>query len=300
MIDFVRFDHISMAVPDLEHQVDLLERLFGFRESSRFETGEGYLGSTLDVPGVSEIAWEVLAPSSRVSPLYRFLESDLGPGLHHLAVEVRDLAQAAEALVEETGVDPRPEDADATDVLYVHPREGGEGILYQIYASGTEPAEPFRDDGEHTMGIVAVNHVAHAHGGNDELGDWYERLFGLRTIHRSPGPGLDNGFVTRVLEPPAATAMAPQLRVEVISPTTSSSFVQRFLERRGPGMHHVTFEVGDWQRAVDACAFHDVPIFGERAGATEGVEWREAFIHPRHTGGMLAQFFWQAAPGAWI
>ena len=91
-----------------------------------------------------------------------------------------------------------------------------------------------------------------------------------------------------------------QLRFEVIAPAASDCFVQRFLDRRGPAIHHVTFEVGDWDRAVAACAYHGVAIFGERSGETSGVPWREAFIHPRYTGGMLAQFFWEAEPGVWV
>jgi 4-hydroxyphenylpyruvate dioxygenase-like putative hemolysin len=83
-------------------------------------------------------------------------------------------------------------------------------------------------------------------------------------------------------------------------PAGQDSFVARFLERRGPSIHHVTFEVADWERAVAACARHDVTLFGERTGETRGVTWREAFIHPRDTGGLLVQFFWQAEPGVWI
>ena len=147
----------------------------------------------------------------------------------------------------------------------------------------------------HTLGIKALNHLSHAYSSCNELGDWYERLFGMTTIHRSDGDGSDTGFRTRVLEHPTR-----QMRIENIEPASGASFIQRFLERRGPGMHHATFEVHDWERAVSACAHHNIPIFGERADETDGVPWREAFIHPRHTGGVLVQFFWQAQGGAWI
>ena len=65
-------------------------------------------------------------------------------------------------------------------------------------------------------------------------------------------------------------------------------------------MHHVAFQVADWQRALDACVFHDVPVFGVRDGVTDGALWHEAFIHPRFTGGVLVQFFWEERPGIWI
>ncbi|MSQ30971.1 MAG: hypothetical protein EXR64_02950 [Dehalococcoidia bacterium] len=302
MIEIVRFDHVSMAVPELAPQVDLLERLFGFRAGERFRSEDGYLGIHLAMPGSSDIGWEVLAPSSPTSPLHRFLEGPTGPGLHHLAIRVRDIGQAAEALRVE-GAQPwsgGEEGADAEpEVIYIHPRGGGHGFLYQLYEGepgNAEPVERAADDADgHTLGIKALNHLSHAYSGCDELGDWYERLFGMETIHRSEGDGADTGFRTRVLE--HATR---QIRFEIIEPASAASFIQRFLERRGPGMHHATFEVADWERAVSACAYHNVPIFGERAGTTYGVPWREAFIHPRHTGGMLVQFFWQAEDGAWI
>ena len=299
MIDIVRFDHVSQAVPDLQPQVDLLERLFGFRAGERFESDEGYLGVYLAMPGRTDIGWEVIAPNHATSPLHRFLEGPAGAGLHHVTIHVRDTAQAAEAIRAE-GSDPWAggvvAPGEEPDVIYLHPRGGGHGFLYQLYEGAPwHAAAAPEDDVPTTLGIVALNHLSHAHASRDELGDWYERLFGFETVYESGALGVETGFQTRVLEHPT-----DQLRVEVIEPASATSFIQRFLERRGPGMHHVTFEVGDWDRAVNACALHDVPIFGERAGTTDDVPWREAFIHPRYTGGVLVQFFWQAEPGAWV
>ncbi len=299
MIDILRFDHVSQAVPELALQVDLLERLFGFRPAERFESKDGYSGIHMAMPGSSHVGWEVIAPNGPTSSLHRFLEGATGAGLHHVTLRVRSTAQAADALQTE-GAQPWAggpvEPGEEPSVMYIHPRGGGHGFLYQLYQGDTwHQAEPVEDSGPHTMGITALNHLSHAYSSCDELGDWYERLFGMQTIHRSEGDGSDTGFRTRVLE-----HAVKQIRFEIIEPATAASFVQRFLERRGPGMHHATFEVGDWERALAACVYHDIPVFGERAGDTDGVPWREAFIHPRHTGGILTQFFWQAEDGAWI
>ena len=302
MIDIVRIEHIAVAAPDLDPPIELLEGLFGFRLVQKFASNEGYIGATLDIPGGAGLQWEVLAPSGAGSYLYRFLGSPHGPGLHHLAVRVPDLTAAVEALRED-GIAPwgatedEPIQSDGT--FYIHPRAGGHGFLYQIEAGAPDSMSSFIDPSEdqdpRTLGIIGVNHLSHAHADAEELGDWYERVFGLRTIYRSPGDGLETGFATRVLE-----SWRFPLRFETIQPSTPASYIARFLERRGPGMHHVAFEVGDWLRAVNACALHGIPIFGERYGETDGVLWREAFIHPRYTGGVLIQFFWQGAPGAWI
>ena len=305
MIDIVRFDHVSQAVAELVPQVEFLERLLGFRAGEWFESEDGYRGVYLAVPGASDIGWEVIAPSSGTSSLRGFLEGPTGPGLHHLTLRVRDTAEAAAALRGE-GAQPWSggpvEDAETPDVIHMHPRSGGHGFLYQLYqgeswraASAESDAGDGADTGQHTLGIKALNHLAHAYPTRDELGDWYERLFGMRTIFRSTGDGTASGFRTRVLDHPTQ-----QMRIEIIEPASGASFIQRFLERRGPGIHHVTFEVHDWERAVEACAHHNIPIFGERGGSTDDVPWREAFIYPRHTGGVLIQFFWQAEDGLWI
>ena len=41
-----------------------------------------------------------------------------------------------------------------------------------------------------TLGIVALNHLSHAHASRDELGDWYERLFGFETVYESGAQGV--------------------------------------------------------------------------------------------------------------
>lgn len=330
MIDVVRFDHVSMAVPEIEPQVELLEALFGFRYAGRFEE-DGFVGANMDIPGTSGLSWELIAPDGPDSYLRRFLDGPQGAGIHHLTLRVRDLSQAVDALraegVEPWGVpadpaavpsflgstsaaeprEPTPPLAEGMDessadldrdVAYIHPRRGGHGFLFQLYAG--EPwhtPEPFDDDRANTLGIIAVNHLAHAYPARMELADWYMRLFGMSLVHAPPESVVPpaSGFRTAVVE-----ASTGQLRVEVIAPSAPESFVARFLERRGPSIHHVTFEVEDWDRAVAACAHHGVEVFGERDGETRGVAWREAFIHPRNTGGMLVQFFWQAEPGVWI
>lgn len=300
MLDILRFDHISMAVPALDPQVDFLTRVLGFRFSGRYESDEGYVAANLDVPGRSGLGWEVLTPDNPESYLHRFIGGASGPGLHHVALRVRSVQQAAEAIrgqgIEPWGYRERDEVESGGEVIYVHPRSGGHGFLFQLYSGDPwHQAQAFDDEGEHTLGITAVDHLSHAHPDRGELGDYYERLFGMKTIFTSPGDGSDVGFRTRVLE-----TNTGQLRFEVIEPAGPASFAQRFLDMRGPSMHHVTFEVGDWERAVSACAHHAIPIFGERTGQTDGARWKEAFIHPKHTGGMLVQFFWQERPGVWI
>ncbi len=301
MIQIKRYDHISMAVPELDPQIHIMESLFGFRFGGKFENDEGYFGANMEIPGRSNLGWEILAPRGADSYLQRFLAGPTGPGLHHVALQIESTSQAA-AVIRAEGVEPwghRPEedgDEEGRGVIYLHPRSGGRGYLWQMYAG--EPwhtAEPFEDERTDTLGIVAVNHLAHATADRHELASWYQRVFGMHTVWESPGDGRDSGFRTRVLE-----AQGGQLRFEVIEPSRNDSFIAKYLDTRGETMHHVTFEVRDFEQAVAACQAHQAPVFGQQSGRRDGARWSEAFIHPKHTGGVLVQFFWEERPGIWV
>jgi methylmalonyl-CoA/ethylmalonyl-CoA epimerase len=308
MIDIARIDHISMAVPQLEPQLELLERLFGFRYTGRFSS-RGYLGADLEIPGSSGITWELLAPDGPDSYLHRFLDGANGPGLHHIAIQVGDMDNTLRSMarfgIEPWGLSQQEQhsaagqpvekecEGGAESVAYIHPRGGGFGFLYQFY-EGTpwHLPEPFEDDRPDTIGITAVNSLAHAHHNRAELGDWYEQLFGFRTVHTAPLAFARASFVSRVLELPSA-----QLRMEVMQPAREDSFLQRFIDQRGTAIHHVSFEVRDMGRAIAACDSHGVDVIAEHSGQTDGGRWHEAFIPPKHTGGMLVQFFaWESVP----
>ena len=64
--------------------------------------------------------------------------------------------------------------------------------------------------------------------------------------------------------------------------------LQRFLDRRGPGLHHVCFEVDDIAGALSDLKDRGVPLIDEtaRTGARGHLV---AFIHPRATGGVLIE-----------
>ena len=185
-------------------------------------------------------------------------------------------------------------------VAFVRPDAGGHGLTFRLGSAETvaacgdvEPATAGAGDAP-TLGIIGIDHVCHAFRDRDELGGWYARVFGMRETHRTP-PGEHEDLADLVMDTPGG-----QMRWEVLQPVGERSFVQRFLDGRGPSVHHVAFEVGDWDEAVAACEHHGLAFFDESNGVTEGARWRDAFIHPRDTGGVLVQCFWEERPGAWV
>ena len=302
-IDILHVDHIAMAVVDEERQAAILEGLFGFRRRETYAyDGQDFVGISFDVPGRSGVGWEVLAPRGEHSFLRGFLDGARGPGLHHVAFRVDDVDRSV-AELRLAGIEPfGTETADEHDgraVTFVHPRRGGRGLLVQLFTGPDwNDAERMRaerwDPGHPTLGITELHHLSHAGPDREELVDWYERIFGFETVFRGPRePG--RAYDTAVLDLPTG-----EMRWEVIAPRGEDSFIGRFLDARGPGPHHVTFLVADWERALAACVHHSVRPFGVEEGAVDGARYREAFLHPRDTGGMLVQFVWEERPGTWL
>lgn len=74
-------------------------------------------------------------------------------------------------------------------------------------------------------------------------------------------------------------------RIELIEPLDTESFLTRFLDEHGPGLHHVTLEVGNVDAIIEVLESHDVPVVEYR----EYEEWTEAFVSPSTPTGTLFQ-----------
>jgi methylmalonyl-CoA/ethylmalonyl-CoA epimerase len=74
--------------------------------------------------------------------------------------------------------------------------------------------------------------------------------------------------------------------IELIAPAGEDSFVQAFLDRRGEGVHHITFLVEDLKAAVEEARAAGLRIVDEDYSQPS---WREAFISPRSANGTIVQ-----------
>jgi len=88
----------------------------------------------------------------------------------------------------------------------------------------------------------------------------------------------------------AAIASLPfgESEVELLAPLTTDGPIARFLERRGPGIHHICYRVPDLDAALARCRAAGYRLVDEvpRAGAAGR---RIAFVHPKATGGILLE-----------
>lgn len=129
------------------------------------------------------------------------------------------------------------------------------------------------------MHLRGVHHVALAVEDLDEAVDVYRRLFDaeVELEARMEEQGVD-----------AVYLRVGDGRVELVTPLGPDTPVGRFLAKRGPGMHHVAFEVDDIDDAVVELARRGATVIegGPRPGMGGK---RVAFVHPDSLDGVLAE-----------
>ena len=76
--------------------------------------------------------------------------------------------------------------------------------------------------------------------------------------------------------------------VELLRPLSPDTAVGRFLERSGPGLHHVAYGTDDIDAALEAVRAAGLRLIDERP-RTGIRKSRVAFVHPRSTGGVLTE-----------
>ncbi|HEY0671610.1 MAG TPA: methylmalonyl-CoA epimerase [Longimicrobiales bacterium] len=77
-------------------------------------------------------------------------------------------------------------------------------------------------------------------------------------------------------------------RIELLQPSAADSTVQKFLDRRGPGLHHVAYRVPDLEGALARLKTAGVRLIDESPRAGAGGH-RVAFLHPSSTSGVLVE-----------
>jgi methylmalonyl-CoA/ethylmalonyl-CoA epimerase len=85
--------------------------------------------------------------------------------------------------------------------------------------------------------------------------------------------------------------------VELLAPLDAGTPVGKFLAKRGPGLHHVAYQVSDIDATLAALREGGMPLIDERART--GIRGsRVAFLHPRGTGGVLTELVQPAGQAA--
>jgi methylmalonyl-CoA/ethylmalonyl-CoA epimerase len=76
--------------------------------------------------------------------------------------------------------------------------------------------------------------------------------------------------------------------VELLAPDDPESPIAKFLAKRGPGIHHICYRVGDLDAALEACRARGYRLVDETPRRGAGGR-RIAFVHPKATAGILLE-----------
>lgn len=140
-------------------------------------------------------------------------------------------------------------------------------------------------------GVMGLDHVGLAVIDLEAAVELQTRMLGLTVRHRETN--ADQGVTEVMLAAPGAAGAATQL--QLIAPLDEASPVHRFLARRGPGLHHLAYRVGDVRTASGVLLrqgfrlLYDAPRAGTRGSLIN-------FVHPRQTGGVLIELVEPATP----
>ena len=127
--------HLGVAVADLDEALTTYERLFGARLEHRAAVPDQGVEAAAVLVGDGRV--ELLAPTDDDTPVGRFLASH-GPGMHHVAYEVSDVAAALEQLTAAGAelIDERPRSGlFGLEVAFLHP-DAAHGVLSEVVAGG--------------------------------------------------------------------------------------------------------------------------------------------------------------------
>lgn len=126
--------------------------------------------------------------------------------------------------------------------------------------------------------VKRIDHVAVAVADIDAAAAAYQKIFGLAIKERE---------VVESQKTEAALLPIGDSNIELISPRGNEGLA-KFLEKRGPGIHHIAVEVEGIESALALLKGLGVALIDEtpRIGARGH---KVAFVHPKATGGVLVE-----------
>ena len=100
--------------------------------------------------------------------------------------------------------------------------------------------------------------------------------------------GIDPSLVYESAHTKARIAFIPigETRIELIQPFNAESVVGRFLEKKGEGIHHLSFKVKDVDQSLVEIESKGVQLIDKKSRPVRENE-RVAFLHPKSTHGVL-------------
>lgn len=129
------------------------------------------------------------------------------------------------------------------------------------------------------MKILGIEHIGIAVKDLDTSSPFWNHILNLQ--HKGKETVQDQGVLTDIYD-------TTQGKVELLQSLGEDTPIGKFLLKKGPGVHHVCFEVDDINKAIKELKELNIQVLSDTP--TVGAEgYKVVFIHPKSTGGVLVE-----------
>ena len=127
--------------------------------------------------------------------------------------------------------------------------------------------------------LKKINHIAVAVNNLDEAAKFYQNVLGL---------DLSGVEVVSAQKTKVGFFKIGESNIELVQPAEADSPLDKFLAAKGPGIHHICFEVEDIEATITALVEKGAMMIDQKArpGAHNS---KVAFIHPKSSNGVLIE-----------
>lgn len=276
-------DHFSIAVRSINESLDFFSRYLPVEMNWKPTDGYNDEFRWCDFY-VGHVKFELIESARPGSFVERFLERR-GEGIHHFSIEVDDL-EAMVGPMERDGlrIVDRFDAGDGEKTAFISPRSAF-GMLVQFWQvkHDLDAIKPRNPIAAMPFGDVRMrfDHLSAAVRDLDTSMAFWERYFPV-TEHRERHIGYAGDFALQQFH-------LNGYKMELVADHSGSSFVSKFLQKRGEGFHHVSIDVDELAPVVERLRRDGIRVVDE---ADLGNGYKTAFVSPRSAHGVLIQF-WQ-------
>lgn len=129
------------------------------------------------------------------------------------------------------------------------------------------------------MKILGIEHIGIATNSIDAAAPFWKLI--LKLYHRGDEIVEEQGVKTSIYE-------VDKSKIELLEPTNKDSLLEKYLQNKGQGIHHLCLEVENIDDAIEELKTHKIELINTKPSI--GVEgYKVVFIHPRETGGVLLE-----------
>lgn len=128
--------------------------------------------------------------------------------------------------------------------------------------------------------LKKIDHLGIAVQSIDEARVFYEEVLGLSCVKMET---IESQKVKIAFFP------IGEIHIELLEPTTPDSPIAVFLEKRGEGLHHVSYATDDIDLQLEKAAKNGCRLINEQPITGAGGK-KVAFLHPQSTFGVLTEF----------